>query len=104
MARIRIRKRMSVPRRSTPPEDEPPKTWVQVVFFPLSMIVISTMAVMILIYLWSTRLPTPPDDHHEEYQQPTSIPFELPSPDHSTPFDPPPKTDPRPSGGIVIEK
>jgi hypothetical protein len=100
---IRIRKRLTVPRRSTPPADEPPKTWTQIIFFPLSWIALASMAVMLLIYLWLTSLVEPADEAHEDYLQPPAIPLatpvEFPSPVPSLPLEPPP-----PSGGIVIEK
>jgi hypothetical protein len=96
---------MSGIRRGTPPVEEDPKTWVQLVFFPLSVIALTFMAAMLLIYIWSTWLVEPRKEPHEVYSQAPPIPIEFPKIDHSAPIDAPPEeAEQRPSGGIVIEK
>ena len=77
MPGIRIRKRLTVPRRSTPPEEEPPKTWTQIIFFPLSWIALASMAAMLLIYLWMTRMVEPVDEAHEDLLQPPTMPLAI---------------------------
>jgi hypothetical protein len=57
---------MSVRRRSTPPVEKAPKTWVQVVFFPVSLMSLASMAAMLLIYLSPAT--------------PLAVPIEFPSP------------------------
>jgi hypothetical protein len=85
--------------------EEDPKTWAQLLFFPLSVIALAFMAAMLLIYITSAWLLEPPDEHHEVYTQPPPIPVWHPNPDHSLPIDPPQQeAEKRPLGGIVIEK
>jgi hypothetical protein len=63
------------------------------------------MAAMLLIYLCLTLFVEPSYELREDYPQPPAtplaIPYEVPNPDHSLPVVAP---EPRPSGGIVIEK
>jgi hypothetical protein len=95
---------MSVRRRSAAPIEETPKTWVQVLFFPLSLIALALMAAMLLIYLGSTWMLVPPEEPHEVLAQPPPRPVFHPRYDLSAPIDPPQDAEQGPSGGIVIEK
>jgi hypothetical protein len=74
---------------------------VQVVFFPVSLMSLASMAAMLLIYLCLTLFVEPADEPYEDYIQPPAAPLampaEFPSPDRNLPME-------RPSGGIVIEK
>ena len=100
---MRIHKHMSVRRRGTPPIEESPQTWSEIVFFPLSKIVLALMAAMLLIFLCSTWLYVPRNEYHEEYKQPPPQALEVPTPDHSLSIEAPPG-EKRPAGGIVVEK
>ena len=102
-ARMHIRKHMRVRRRSAPPIEEAPQTWSEVIFFPLSKIVLALMAAMLLIFLCSVWLYAPPYEYHEEYKQPPPLVMEVPKVDQSAPLEAPPGEQ-RPAGGIVIEK
>jgi len=82
---------------------------MQLLFFPLSVIALALMAAMLMIYVGSTWLLVPGEEHREDQLQPPAgslaIPIEFPNPDHSLPIDPPPpEPEKRPSGGIAIEK
>jgi hypothetical protein len=103
VARMHIRKRMSVRRRSTPPVEEAPKTWAQVLVFPLSVVAVTFMAAILLIYLGSVWLLVPPDEHYERYT--TAPPPTYSDFDSGVSMNPPPQAaEKQPSGGIVIEK
>ena len=97
---------MSVRRRSVPPDDETPKTWVQLIFFPLSIIVMSLMVAMLLIYGYWSWLASMAQQEERERAQPTAL-----QPSSGTYTGPqsmdewkPAKTEKPTAGGIVIEK
>jgi hypothetical protein len=97
---------MSVRRRSVPPDEETPKTWVQIIFFPLSIIAMSLMLAMLLIYGYWTWLASLAAQEGRERAQPTAL-----RPSAGTYTGPqsteewkPAKTEKRTAGGIVIEK
>ena len=83
--------------------EETPQTWSDVIFFPLTKIVLALMAAMLLIFLCSVWLYAPRDQYHEEYKQPAPLVMEVPKSDQSAPLEAPPEQR-RPAGGIVIEK
>lgn len=104
MDRIRIRKRMSVRRRSAPPVEVPPKTWAQLVFFPISLIALAFMAAMLLIFVASSWLFRLEDEAHEDHPQLPAMRGEFASPRAPSVDVPPQAPELRPPGGIVIEK
>ena len=102
---MRLRKHTSGRRWSAPPAEEAPKTWRQLVFFPFSVIALTLMAVLLLVYVCSTWLFVEPEAMPQVWST-HSAPIETGSPtsEAGASLRPMPQTAEKPAGGIVIEK
>lgn len=102
---MRLRKQSSGRRWSAPPAEEAPKTWWQLIFFPFSVIALTLMAVILLVYVCSTWLFVEPDAPDAWRTQSAPMGAGATSSSYSgSAFGPPPQTAEKPAGGIVIGK